>query len=219
MRKNQESAKNRSINKLLDRGMNKREIDLLLTAPMNNRERAFYRAIYETFYRANELLQCNIEDYNKETGELIARFTKNKYNPKTNQYIKSPPKHGYISKSTQVLFKRIIGNRKKGAIFINRTGTRLSKTHFQVHINDLATMIGIQKVTHITTTDKKYHLVTLKALREAGERHMDEAGADKDVTARASQHSAIVKEKYYKKSSWEEFHEQQKKYHPSFKEE
>ncbi|MCJ7570957.1 MAG: hypothetical protein MUO82_03650 [Candidatus Thermoplasmatota archaeon] len=57
--------------------MNKDEVEKLLTAPMPDRERAFYRAIYDTFYRANELLQCNIDDYNKETGELIALHTKN----------------------------------------------------------------------------------------------------------------------------------------------
>jgi hypothetical protein len=117
-----------------------------------------------------------------------------------------------------MLLKRIIGNRKKGAIFINRNGERLSKTHFQMYINELATRIGIQKIAQITHTGKGYHLVTLKALREAGERHMDMSGADRDVTARASQHSALVKEKYYKKSGWEEFQEQQKRFHPSFKE-
>ena len=83
---------NRSI-KLLDRGMTIQEVQTLLTAPMGNRERAFFRAIYETFYRANELLQCNIEDYNRNTGELTAMHTKNKYNPWTKQYINSPPKH------------------------------------------------------------------------------------------------------------------------------
>jgi len=209
---------NRSV-KLLDRGMTVQEVQTLLTAPMGNRERAFFRAIYETFYRTNELLQCNIEDYNRNTGELIAVHTKNKYNPKTQQYIKSPPKHMILSKPTQMLFKRIIGNRKKGAIFINKRGERLTKTYFQVVINEIATTIGVQKVTHITETGKEYHLVSLKALREAGERHCDLAGADSDVTARGAQHSAIVKERHYKKAGWEEIQEQVRKFHPAFKNE
>jgi integrase len=203
--------------KLLDRGMTVEEVQSLLTAPMGNRERAFFRTVYETFYRANELLQCNIEDYNKKTGELIALHTKNKYNPKTMQYIKSPPKHMVLSKPTQMLFKRIIGNRKKGPIFINKNGNRLTKTYFQVIINDIATSIGIQKLSEITGTGKEYHLVTLKALREAGERHCDLAGADSAITARGAQHSAIVKEKHYKKAGWEEVQGQIKKYHPAFK--
>lgn len=54
----------------LDRGMTTQEVQTLLQAPMSDRERAFFRAGYECFYRANELLQCNIEDYNRNTGEL-----------------------------------------------------------------------------------------------------------------------------------------------------
>ena len=122
-----------------------------------------------------------------------------------------------ISDKTKILFRKIIGNRKKGAIFINRNGKRLTKTHFQVFINEFATSIGIQKVTHITETGRVYHLVTLKALREAGERHCDLAGADSDVTARGAQHSAIVKERHYKKAGWEEVQEQVRKYHPAFR--
>lgn len=210
-----------SIN--LDRGMTAEEVQKLLTAPMGNRERAYFRAIYDTWFRANELLQCDIEDYNRQTGELIAHHTKNKYNPKTKKHIKSPPKHMVLSKPTQILFRKIIGNRKKGPIFINKGGVRISKTYFQVKINEIATSIGIQKVAMVTYRGKKrtsrpQNLVTLKALREAGERHCDLAGADPQVTARAAQHSAIVKEKHYKKSGWEEIHEQIKKYHPAFQE-
>jgi len=212
-----ENNQSRSI-KYLSRGMTKEEVLILLTAPMNDRERAYFRGLYETTYRANELLQCDIENYNRNTGELIALHTKNKYNPRTNQHIKEDPKQAVISKSTQLLFKSIIGNRKKGPIFTNAKGNRVSKTFFEMCINEIATKIGIQKVTHLTPSGKEYHLVTLKALREAGERHMDTSGADAQVTARGAQHSAFVKEKYYKKSNWEEFQEQQKKYHPGFKE-
>ena len=66
---------------------------------------------------------------------------------------------------------------------------------------------------------QRYHLVTLKGLREAGERHTDLAGADSSITARLAQHSQIVKEKHYKKSGWEEIHQQIRKHHPAFKEE
>ena len=61
----------------LDRGMTVEEVQALLTAPMPDRQRAFFRAIYETFYRANELLQCDIQDYDRHTGELTAIHTKN----------------------------------------------------------------------------------------------------------------------------------------------
>jgi site-specific recombinase XerD len=212
--RNNESS---TINKL-DRGMTLQEVQLLLTAPMGDRERAFFRAIYDTFYRANEMLQCNIEDYNRNTGELTCLKPKAHYDRTSGKVFQPQPKHMILSLPTQMLFKSIISNRKKGAIFINRQGTRCSITYFQMYINDLATKLGIQKITHITPLRKEYHLVTLQALREAGERHTDLAGADKDVTARGAQHSAIIKEKYYKKSGWEEVQSQVKKYHPSFRE-
>jgi len=195
------------------------EVQTLLTAPMGDRERAFFRAIYDTWFRAQELLQCNIEDYNRATGELTCLKPKSKYIRTQKKVIQSPPKHMMLSKSTRLLFKKIIGNRKKGPIFINRKGQRCSITYFQMYINDVATKLGIQKVTHITPTGKEYHLVTIQALRESGERHTDLAGADSDVTARGAQHSAVVKEKYYKRAGWEEIQEQIRKYHPAFREE
>lgn len=163
------------------------------------------------------MLKCNIEDYNRTTGELTCVKPKSKYNRKTKKTNQPPPKHMVLSTSTQLLFKRIIGNRKKGSIFINRKGERCSITYFQMYIHNLATRLGIQKVTYITPKGRQYHLVTLQALREAGERHCDLAGADSEVTARGAQHSAIVKEKHYKKAGWEEIQEQVKKYHPAFK--
>jgi len=204
--------------KILDRGMTKDEVNKLLTAPMPDRERAFFSGTYDTFFRANEMLQVNIEDYNRSTGELTCLKPKSKYNRKTKQTYQPPPKHMILSKGTQLLFKKIIGNRKKGPIFVNRNGKRCSITYFQMYVNNVATRIGIQKITHVTKTGKQYHLVTLQALREAGERHTDASGADTQITARGAQHSALVKEKYYKKSDWEEVQQQVKKYHPSFAE-
>jgi hypothetical protein len=205
-----------SIN--IERGMTKEEVQLLLTASMGDKERAFFRAIYETWFRAQELLKCNIEDYNKSTGQLVCLNPKRKYSKKTKTSYQPPPKQMIVSKATQILFRSIIGNRKKGPIFVNRNGIRCSVTYFQMYIDMIATKLGIQRVTHVTSTGRKYHLVTLQALREAGERHTDMAGADRALTAKGAQHTLEVKEQYYEKFGWEEIQEQVKKYHPAFKE-
>jgi len=202
----------------IDRGLNRGEVRLLLHAHMPDRERAFLRGLYETFFRPNELLQCDVEDYNRQTGEIIARHCKRKYNPRTKKHIEPTIKHMVLSPTTQKLFQKIISNRKKGPIFINQNNERISLTYFQVFIHDLAVSLGIQQVTHITPSGKKYHLITLKSLRECGERHCDLSGADPQVTARGASHSAIVKERYYKRSSWEEIQDQVRKYHPAFQE-
>ncbi len=211
-----ELRKMNQFGRLMYRGMTKQEVHTLLTAPMSDRERAFFRCIYETFLRLNELLQCDIEDYNKVTGELIARVTKTKYNPKSGVTIKSPPKHVIPSETCRLLFTKVISYRKKGPIFVNKRGERLTKTWFQIQINKIAKRIGIQKVALKSGVGKDFHLVTCKAIREAGERHCDLNGADRDATARMSQHSVSVKEKYYKKAGWEDIHDQVRKFHPCF---
>jgi len=66
---------------MLDRGMTIEEVQTLLTAPMPDRERAFFRTIYETFFRVNELLMYNIEDYNKKTGWGEVHQQIRKYHP------------------------------------------------------------------------------------------------------------------------------------------
>jgi len=213
---NNEKEKLSSIN--IQRGMTIEEVQKLLTAPMGDRERAYFRGLYETFFRANELLQCNVEDYNKSTGVLVCLKPKRKYNRKTKTTIQPPPKQMCISKSTMLLLKSIIGNRKKGPIFINKSGKRVSITYFEMYIDTIATKIGIQQVTHTTSTGRDYHLVTLQALREAGERHTDMGGADRATTAKGAQHSMSVKEQYYERFGWEEIQQQVKKYHPAFKE-
>ena len=100
---------------------------------------------------------------------------------------------------------------------INKNGERCSITYFEMYIDTVATKLGIQKITHITPTGKKYHLITLQALREAGERHTDMAGADRALTAKGAQHTLGVKEQYYEKFGYEEIQEQVRKYHPAFK--
>ena len=57
------------------------------------------------------------------------------------------------------------------------------------------------------------------ALREAGERHHDNAGGA--ATADNSGHTMHVKEKHYEKvgEDFEQVHESYRKYHPAFVEE
>ncbi len=63
-----------------------------------------------------------------------------------------------------------------------------------------------------------YKLVTLMALREAGERHHDQEGGDPAISAKAAGHTMAIKQKYYSKGSFEEAQASFEKYHPAFKE-
>ena len=212
---NKKKEESLSINN--QRGMTRDEVEKLLTAPMGDRERAYFRGLYETYFRANELLQVNIEDYDRSAGVIVCLNPKRKYSRMTGKTISPPPKRMCVSRSEQILLTSIIGNRKKGPIFTNRQGKRLSVTYLEMYIDTIATKIGIQKVSHVTESGREYHLVTLQALREAGERHTDMSGKDPIITAKAAQHSMQVKEEHYGKYQWEEIQEHVKKHHPAFK--
>ena len=85
-------------------------------------------------------------------------------------------------------------------------------------IDYFARLLGIQKLKKITSNGKKYNLVTLMALREAGERHHDLRGGDADVSAAGAGHTKQTKAQYYKKTPEEEIRESMKRHHPAFTE-
>ncbi len=62
------------------------------------------------------------------------------------------------------------------------------------------------------------HLVTCMALREAGERHHDNAGGSRKLSAVSAGHTMQVKERHYEKvgEDFEQVHESYRKFHPAF---
>ncbi len=76
---------------LIDRGMNLAECRAICTSPqIPLREKLFFRIIYETTFRPFEVQHLRIEDWNRATGEITARVTKVKYNPRTKAKISLP---------------------------------------------------------------------------------------------------------------------------------
>ncbi len=77
-----------------------------------------------------------------------------------------------LTSNTNEMLRHQVGNRKKGYVFINeRTEKRLTLRHFEKEIDKWARLLNIQKLQSIKPSGKEYHLLTLMALREAGERH------------------------------------------------
>lgn len=203
---------------ILDRGMHKEECRAICTHPqIPLREKLFFRMVYETTTRPREVLGAQIEIWNRNTGEITFPKTKSKYNRWSTKFIPGLPKIMRLTSNTNEMLRHYIGNRKKGYIFINeRTGGRLTLRHFEKQIDRWGKLLNIQKLQSIKPSGKEYHLVTLMALREAGERHHDIAGGDPDVSAKAAGHSMQTKAKYYKKVSYEEAQESFAKHHPAF---
>jgi hypothetical protein len=120
------------------------------------------------------------------------------------------------------MLKMVVSNRKKGHIFVNADGINLSMTWFKDRINHYAKLLGIQKDVKYYDTKKgeihPRHLVTCMALREAGERHHDNAGGSQKLSAVAAGHTMHVKEKHYENigEDFERVHESYRKFHPAF---
>lgn len=84
---------------------------------------------------------------------------------------------------------------------------------FKDRIHHYAKLQGIQKeVKYYDTKTVEIHprhLVTCMALREAGERHHDNAGGSRKLSAVAAGHTMHVKERHYEKvrEDFEQVHE------------
>ncbi len=72
-------------------------------------------------------------------------------------------------------------------------------TWFKDRIHHYASILGIQKVRKYYSDGRPLHLITLMALREAGERHHDNAGSRK-LSAVAAGHTMQVRKGTMKKS-------------------
>lgn len=209
---------------LLNRGMNLDECKIMCTDyRIPTREKIFFRIIYETQLRPFEVLNLKIEDWDRIKGLVTAVRVKQKTKPmkgnmSKKEYLPSSPRTAILSENTNYLLKSYISNRKKGFIFINESEEKLSLEWFNERISHFAKLIGIQKIKKYYVDGRTLKLITCMALREAGERHHDNAGGSRKLSAVAAGHSMEVKEKHYEKvgDDFEQVHQSYKKHHPAF---
>lgn len=207
---------------LLDRRMTLAECNIIWNADAKIvplREMMFFRIIYVARFRPNETVNCNIEDYDRVQHLITARKVKRRHNPKEGTTIMPPPKTRKLDLITHKMLCKLIEKRKKGPIFITRTGERCHYSQFKRALHDIAETLGIQRVRYITDGGKKYYLVSLTGLREAGERHEVLDGGSELIAARCSDHTERVQRKHYMGIDTEEIIMQQEKHHPFFKKE
>jgi len=203
-----------------DRGLTIEECKILCTTPIIPlREKAFFRALYETQLRPVEVLNLQIENFNKGTGEVIAKKTKGKRNRYMTHTIYKIS-HSLLNPNTTEMIKRIIGQRKKGPIFVNQKGEQLASIrYFERVLSKYAALLSIQRVRRLRIDGAELPLITLMALRKAGERHHDAGGGDSSLSAQAAGHTMKTKVKYYQGAvDWEEVKNSYQKNHPAFKE-
>jgi integrase len=209
---------------LLNRGMNVEECRIICTDyRIPTREKLFFRVIYETQLRPFEVLNLKIEDWDRNQYLITAVRVKQKTKPKKGnrkekEWLPSTPRTALLSENTNELLRTLASNRKKGHIFVNENGEQLSLEWFNERINHYAKIIGIQKIKKYYADGRTLKLVTCMALREAGERHHDNAGGSRKLSAVAAGHTMEVKERHYEKvgEDFEQVHESYRKFHPAF---
>lgn len=188
------------------------------------RDEVLIRLTYETWARISELLQVKISDMDFKQSAIHIAHPKGKA---IFRIIDGKRKHvGTIHSKRWVFFGeesknlliRYLGRRKRGHLITNSRRRKLSTRQAERIVDYYAGKAGTQKVIGLTRNGREIRLVTCKALREAGERHTDVNGADRDATARIAGHTVRTKEKHYKKGNFEEDREVVRRHHPLMKE-
>lgn len=189
------------------------------------RDELLIRMLYEGFPRIGELLKADVTDVDFEEDALYIRHPKGRavFTIKNGERVYTDTIHKqrstHFSNYTRDLMIRHFRRRKRGPLITTSRGKRLSVRQAERIVNKYAELAGIQRVIGYTKNGREIRLVTCKALREAGERHTDVAGADRDATARIAGHTVRTKEKYYKRGNFEEDRRIVREHHPLMREE
>lgn len=189
------------------------------------RDEILIRLLYETWTRISELLAVKVADIDFEHSAIHIKNPKGKAVFKIvdgkRKHIDTvyPTRWVFFSEYTRNLLIRYLDGRKRGYLIVSNRIKRLSTREAERIVDHYARVSGIQKTIGHTSNIREIHLVTCKALREAGERHTDEAGGDRDATARVSGHTVRTKEAYYKRGNFEEDMKVVRKHHPLMRDE
>lgn len=189
------------------------------------RDELLIRLLYETFARVSELLNVDVRDIDLENCSILIRHPKGKavFRIENGRRVHVDTvyqqRQVFFGNYTRDLIIRYLQRRKRGPLIANSRRKRLSTRQAERIVDRYAGEAGIQKVMGYNEKGREIRLVTCKSLREAGERHTDVAGADRDATARIAGHTVQTKEKYYKKGNFEEDRRIVREHHPLMKEE
>lgn len=189
------------------------------------RDEVLIRMLYETWARVSELLKVDIRDIDFDNCSIQIRHPKGRavFRIEEGKRVHVDTVHRqrqvFFGDYTRDLVIRYLQGRKRGPLITNSRKKRLSTRQAERLVNRHARSAGTQKVIGYNKKGRENRLVTCKALREAGERHTDIAGADRDATARIAGHTVQTKEKYYKRGNFEEDRRIVRENHPLMKEE
>ena len=188
------------------------------------RDELLVRLLYETWARVGELLKVDVQDIDFDNCSVLIRHPKGKavFRIEDGKRIHVDTVHRqrqvFFGDYTRDLMIRYLQRRKRRPLITNSRKKRLSTRQAERIVDRHAKAAGIQRVIGHNRMGREIRLVTCKALREAGERHTDVAGADRDATARIAGHTVQTKERFYKKGNYEEDRRIVRENHPLMRE-
>ncbi len=189
------------------------------------RDEVLVRLLYETWARVSELLSVEVRDVDFDNCSILIRHPKGKavFRIQDGRRVHVDTVHRqrqvFFGDCARDLMIRFLQRRKRGPLITNSKRKRLSTRQAERIVDEHARVAGIQRVIGYDKRGREVRLITCKGLREAGERHTDVAGADRDATARIAGHTVQTKEKFYKKGNFEEDRRIVREHHPLMRDE
>ena len=189
------------------------------------RDELLVRMLYETWARVGELLKVDVLDIDFDNCSILIRHPKGKavFRIQDGRRVHVDTVHRqrqvFFGDYARDIMIRYLQRRKRGPLITNSKRKRLSTRQAERIVDEHARAAGIQRVIGYDKRGREVRLITCKGLREAGERHTDVAGADRDATARIAGHTVQTKEKFYKKGNFEEDRRIVREHHPLMRDE
>lgn len=167
-----QSRKYRSSNALYY--LNRHQLDRLISAGKNERDRLILRTFIETGMRRFELAALQVEDIDKQNIQLRVKMGKGQ-----------KPRIIPLTKGLLSALVRLIGKRTMGAVFVSRKGGFVSVRQ----LNRIVSAAG--KRAGIHNPNPKRSNVTCHLLRHSFARLWKEKGGDIEILSLIMGHSSV----------------------------
>jgi integrase/recombinase XerC len=152
-----------------------------LTTPQGQRDRAFLELLYASGLRVSELANLNLEQITLDTREIRVW---GKGAKERMVLMGEPAARALLTYLTQGRLA-LLGNRKTNAVFLNRSGGRLSERSVQSILQEYANQVGLGKRVHP-------HMV-----RHTFATHLLDGGADLRVVQELLGHASLSSTQIY----------------------
>jgi len=152
-----------------------------LTSPQGQRDRALLELLYASGLRVSELVSLNPEQVNLDTREIRVWGK----GAKERMVLMGEPAAEALVTYLNQGRPGLLGNKRTGALFLNRYGERLTERSVQSILEEYANIIGIEKRVHP-------HM-----LRHTFATHLLDGGADLRVVQELLGHASLASTQIY----------------------